>query len=106
LGIYNTLHTKAECPFCGHVADVEVQFRYGDIWLHKYKIGDFVIWDRNNCGVPGAKKIMAEGIFGKCVSCKSYVDCDVVIERDQITEVHPLDHDRLDSDPGFRVIEL
>jgi hypothetical protein len=72
---------------------VKVQFKFGETWQYEYNVNDVLRWGRNNVGVPGLAKVIADGVAEDCPSCgfreewKFYI----VIERDRITNVTPAD---------------
>lgn len=105
MSMYNTVTTKAACPFCGQKNMFCIQFKYGDCWLHEYKLGDVLIWDRNNIGLPGVHKVSVEANGGPCPNCGRDFMCNLIIESDQITELIPLAQDLFFTDPGYVVIE-
>lgn len=89
MGAFNTVRTRADCPRCCIATDVTVQFKYGDIYQHHYRVGDTLRWGGNDKGVPGTTCAVVNGIAETaCFNC-GYDDWYfyVFVERDIITSV-------------------
>jgi hypothetical protein len=106
MAAYNTLRAVAPCPNCGVSIEVEIQFRYGNVWQQEYKIGDVLRWGGNDVGVPGQNLVRVEGIAGPCPHCgTSDLEYDIVIEKDVIRAVEPVAGERTHSSAvGYTVI--
>jgi hypothetical protein len=90
MSAFNTVESLVACPSCGAARDFEVQFKFGDTWQHRYRIGDVVRWGGNNVGEPGHKEVLVEGIGGPCPTCcTEFLDFDVVIVDNRLAEVRP-----------------
>lgn len=107
MGAYNTVRGPSLCPRCGHSAEFEVQFKYGDTWQHSYRLGDRLRWGGNDIGVPGHKRVLVEGIGGPCGRCGAdNLDFDVVVKDDELLGIEPARSGRTNSGPeGYVVME-
>jgi len=88
------------------LVDVEIQFRYGDVWQHEYRVGDVLRWGGNDVGAPGQSMVRVEGIAGPCPSCGAAdLEYDILIEADVIRAVEPVGTKRAQpSAEGYTVI--
>ena len=68
---YNEVLRAGEevCPRCESKIDRLVQFKYGDIWQHRFAIGDRIRWGGNDVGEPGYELVVALGYPGECPVC-------------------------------------
>ena len=90
MSAFNIVKGRTSCPSCKHVAEFEVQFKYGDNWQHSYRLGDRLRWGGNDVGTPGRRRVLVEGIGGPCPHCKAdNLDFDVVIEHDELIGIEP-----------------
>lgn len=108
MGAFNTVSTKQACPSCKKVNEVDVQFKYGDTWQFKYRIGDKLRWGGNDVGAPGAKRVVLDAVMEDCPSCGAPGrDCEVWIEEDRITAVSPASgkYDFVKNHQSYIVIE-
>ena len=97
MGAYNPVRTKLTCPGCHEPAEVDVQFKYGETWLHSYKIGDALRWGGLQVGVPGASAVVVSGWTGaRCESCgrDNAWDLYVHVLNDAIRDVTVADGSR------------
>lgn len=64
--MFNSLHMGLVCAKCRE--EIELQFYYGNLSRHQYRIGDAVIWGKPQRGVPteGVVALQAAGSCGKC----------------------------------------
>lgn len=86
MGAYNTVTAKLICPRCGALNDAVVQFKLGQLWQHKYRIGDRLIVGKDAEASPGTT--CTDGIAeDPCVMCQFGLaneeewDCDVRVEN-------------------------
>ena len=94
MGAFNTVRVNARCTNCGDTVDQDVQFKFGDCWLHKYTVGDRLDWGGNDRGKPGLVKVLVPGMSEPCSSCAFLGNEFIVtIEHDVITAVEPLPED-------------
>ncbi|MBI3968722.1 MAG: hypothetical protein HY329_24060 [Chloroflexi bacterium] len=95
MGTFNELVTDAACPLCGRLSSFSVQFRYGQVWQHVYRLGDEVIWGDPSVGNPSLPRVLVEGIAGPCVACGAdFIEFDVLIADNKLLEVRPLGVER------------
>ena len=91
MGLFNTVETRVSCP-CGNEENLEVQFRYGDVYQHHYQVGDVIQWDpktpSTNVGAPGHSKVVVEG-FKLCPVCEAELEFEIWLEKDKIVAVKP-----------------
>lgn len=65
-----------------------VQFKYGDTWQHKYRIGENLQWGGNDIGSPGRRQVLVAGLAGPCPRCGADpIKCELVLESDSIKAV-------------------
>lgn len=86
MGLYSTIRTLLRCGQCGHEGEVEVQFKYGNLWAHEYTVGDAIIWGRTQVGDSSEVLVAAIGIAG-CPTCDQDVYFDVLIDCGRIRSV-------------------
>jgi len=44
--MFSAVRTDFVCPRCGQAQSGEVQFEYGNLYSHRYKVGDRLVWGR------------------------------------------------------------
>jgi hypothetical protein len=90
MGAFNTVTVDQKCNRCGQNTTIKVQFKYGDVWQHQYRIGDVIRWYKNNIGKPGYKHVVADAISEECPNCgNSNQNYEVWLENDRIVKVIP-----------------
>lgn len=106
MGLYNTVEISGTCPCSNDQVKLEVQFKYGDTYLHHYKIGDVIKWGGIDIGKPGRSKVFVDGVAG-CPGCDRDLDYEVWLESDKIVDVKPAtgDYDLASTDEEYIVIE-
>ena len=70
------------CQTCSKQVPLSVSFKYGNLWRHKYRIGDELVWCQvsewkpwmkieamKNVGDPKAEHVVVEGIAENCPEC-------------------------------------
>ena len=92
MGLFNTVTVDEVCENCHSAVNRRVQFKYGDVRLHQYRIGDSLEWDGNKIGRPGLKRVRVSGFPEQCPVCKFEPTTmyEVTIERDRIVSVRPV----------------
>lgn len=74
MGMYNTLFHSCQCPHCGDMVRMGIQFKYGSLHLIEYQLGDAIVWDGvRERGSKQEGAIDVPGI-GRCGSCSRYID--------------------------------
>jgi hypothetical protein len=63
------LSEREACPNCGSCIVRIVQFKYGEVWQHTYRVGDPLVWGENNIGAPGHHKVIASAHPEGCPVC-------------------------------------
>lgn len=106
MSAFNTVHAPVACPNCGAARDFEVQFKFGDTWQHRYRVGDVLRQGGNDVGDRGHKEVLVEGIGGPCPNCGTeFLDFDVLIVDNRVAEVRPATTPRPPGgDEGFVVV--
>lgn len=98
MGLFASVCASFECPSCRHSGDREVQFKFGDVWLPRYRIGDELRWDeregaprrRTNRGRRVDEQVLVTGRCDPCPSCGfAHGEAIVVIEGNRIVRVDP-----------------
>jgi hypothetical protein len=71
MGLFSVLTAPVTCHACQQIYEERIQFKFGDLWWHKYVLGDELVWDRNNEGEPGASHVVVLGIseLDACPRC-------------------------------------
>jgi hypothetical protein len=89
MGAFNEVHAAVPCPRCEETVETDVQFKYGAVVQHQYKVGDKIIWGANNVGMPGKELVVVDGEGTQCPKCGYDGDWPlyVTIERDVIRSV-------------------
>lgn len=91
MSAFNTVEAAVACPICGAYHHFEVQFKFGDTWQHRYRVGDMLRWGGNDVGERVVNEVIVEGIGGPCPSCcTEFLDFDVVIVDNRVAEVRPI----------------
>jgi hypothetical protein len=95
MGTFNTLHVAVTCSNCKTAYNDKIQFAYGDVWQHHYKVGDEILWDINNVGVRDANRAIVYGIseLDFCPICGISLDneYDIVVVDNRIVLVKPME---------------
>jgi hypothetical protein len=94
MGLYNIVDSAVAevCAACSSSILRSVQFRFGDAWLHAYRVGDEIRWGGNDEGRPGMALVVADGYGEPCPSCRHLptdARYEVWIRRDRIDSVRP-----------------
>jgi len=92
MGMFNILTADVACPQCGKTAEVRMQFKFGEKWLHEYRVGDQIRWGHRQDpdeGRPGLSKVAVDAIVDSEPACCGTEDFVVIVERDVITGVLP-----------------
>ena len=106
MGRCNTLFVESICSSCYSKTTLKIQFMYGEIWDHIYRLGDEIWWGTNNVGVPGEKQVVIDGEAEECDSCGETVDYLVFIEGDVIKSIRQNDGEyQFFGTEGFIVLE-
>ncbi|MBX3255087.1 MAG: hypothetical protein KF862_13170 [Chitinophagaceae bacterium] len=108
MSAFNTVKLIWKDPEFQRIYNIQVQFKYGDVWQHEYKVGDFLKWGANDLGDPSSKKVVVEGILEGDKLEENMPDLfDIIIENNQIKAVLPSSgkYDFLSTDNDFIVIE-
>ena len=86
MGLYSTIWAPLQCNCCGFESEVDVQFKYGNLWVHEYMVGDSIAWGRTQVGEPSEIRVAALGT-ASCPRCHEEACFDVIIERGRIKSV-------------------
>jgi hypothetical protein len=90
MGAFNTVTIDYKCQKCGQMISMIIQFKYGDVWQHQYRVGDMIKWNKNNVGEPGHKRVVIEAFSEDCPICGNLgQDFEVWLENDRIIDVKP-----------------
>ena len=87
MGLFNTVTAKVDCPRCRNPFEAEIQFFFGDLWNHRYAVGDEIhLGDGQDWA--SQRRVVAKGTARSCPSCKTrYLEFDVVIDKAVITAI-------------------
>jgi hypothetical protein len=95
MGTFNTLQIPVLCNNCNKTYTERIQFAYGDVWQHEYRIGDELIWDRNNVGVKHTKHVVIYGIseISLCPNCGIQLnnEYDIIAINNKIESIRPIE---------------
>ena len=86
--MYSTTRGSLACSSCGWSGEVEVQFTYGNLYAHDYRVGDAIVWGSTQVGDPSEKRVAAEGITS-CPGCRAEALFDVIIVDGTLEAVEP-----------------
>ena len=86
MGLFSTIKVAAKCSECCQIGVSEVQFKYGNLWIHEYGLGSEIVWGRTQVGDLREAKVAVEGI-GECSSCKVDLYFDIIVEAGVIQSV-------------------
>jgi hypothetical protein len=91
MGTFNILKDKRACSVCGNIVELSIQFKYGEVWLYTYTLGDEIKWGEKNIGSQDHKKVLVTGITEKCPACNtSGVEYEILVESNKIIAAKPL----------------
>jgi hypothetical protein len=88
MGLYSTIETNFQCSRCDWKGPIEVQFKYGNLWNHKYTIGSRIVWGRTQIGDPADRLVSVQGIAA-CPRCNLEIFFDILIEGGVIRAMTP-----------------
>lgn len=86
VGAYNRLIAQAQepCPQCGRQGDVAIQFKWGQCYLHNYRLGDALQWSDGTVdqplkgpldkGDPTVSEVRLPASAEPCAQCGSELD--------------------------------
>ena len=90
MSAYNTVGFSWENPKTKEMHNVLIQFKYGEVWQHAYKVGDALLWGNNDIGNPSAKKVVVEGVLeGDKLSNEMPEDFEIYIIDNKIESIKP-----------------
>lgn len=96
--IVNLLFLNSECPACGKFGLFALQFRYGDVWRHQYRLGDMIRFGKGqtDVGVAGISKVVVSAALNWCDHCQNHehrhcFDCYIFVENDKLVGFAPDD---------------
>ncbi|WP_328867194.1 hypothetical protein [Streptomyces sp. NBC_00304] len=71
MGVYDRLFVPRDspCPQCGSRADLVIQFHFGDVWLHRFRVGDTIAWSAGAKGSPRTGRFGIPGYPEWCEAC-------------------------------------
>jgi len=105
MGFFNTLQIYDNCPNCGKRVFLTIQFKYGENWMHDYKIGDDIIWGQSNIGEKLDNCILVSAISEECPICNECSDYIVKIEKNVIQQVYADKIQLSAKEEGYCIIE-
>ena len=95
---YNQLVMPDEeiCPNCGSRIVRKVQFKYGEVWQHKYRMGEKIRWGANDIGKSGHSRVVVSAHPEPCPACGDVPDTrdEISIENDVIVRVEQVPVDK------------
>jgi hypothetical protein len=93
VGAFNTVGSVSTCPQCLEEVPINVQFKYGSVWQHHYRIGDILRWGGNDRGQRGEVSVVVDAVAEACPNCGFDGDWDfyVFVTDGRITSVTPAD---------------
>ena len=97
MGMFNTVSAEAECPWCHQIGTYRIQFKYGEIGLSEYVLGETLKWDGkwSAVGRKDAHQVLVLGLAHACPHCQSSeedngIEFCILIEENILTSVFPL----------------
>ncbi|PCJ54382.1 MAG: hypothetical protein COA79_21940 [Planctomycetota bacterium] len=67
---FSKLYVEHKCPECKLKENFNIQFQYGELENHHYKLGSRVKWGENNKGKEDFQQVIVDGM-GTCSLCKA-----------------------------------
>ena len=110
MSIFNWIEIPEQCADCGTSIAREIQFKYGDVWSHKYQIGDELTWtqgSRTSVGYPGCAEVHLRGVAISCPSCGAeprFGYYRVLLRQDKIIKIEPVEEDFEFRERHFHVV--
>src|SRR5881296_365854 len=96
MSVYNSLLTRARCPWCGKQSDIKADFRFGLRDLREYRLGDKIVWEGRGVRTPSRRppggNYTAEA-YSECPNCGKPFWLRIVVQEDLIAEAQ-VDLDR------------
>ena len=90
MGAFNTVVVPWQLRPSDQELELRVQFKYGDVWQHEYRIGDELRWGGNDVGLRGAKRVVVDGVVEHPHPRRGVPeDFEVHIVNNRIKEVRP-----------------
>lgn len=109
MGLFNTVYADLTCPSCKAQAKFAVQFKFGECWNYRYRVGDSIQWSgrRNDDGTRDYKRVVVDAEGEDCPRCGYRGDfpCEVFIEEDRIVDVKASEQYRFLGTDGYIVLE-
>jgi hypothetical protein len=108
MSAYNTIIFPWKDPESNKSYDLLIQFKYGEVWQHEYKVGDLLKWGANDVGDHSAKKVVVEGVLeGEKLTDKMPEDFEIYIVNNKIENVLPSTHnyDFSKTDNDYLILE-
>jgi len=109
---FNILIAEIRCPDCSKDHEARIQFKFGNTWQLKYRIGDTIKWGGNDIGSPDLKKVKVYGIIESttCPFCNRdniAEEYDIFIKENVIINVSAIESikDYLDGNGEYVVLE-
>jgi hypothetical protein len=98
MGMFNTVVAEAECPWCRQISTYSIQFKYGELGLYDYLLGETLKWGEKGYDEEGRKdvhQVLVRGLGGSCRYCGSReedngIEFCVLIEENVLKSVFPL----------------
>ena len=94
MGLFNELFTVRECPRCKKVSPIVVEFKFGDVNLHKYLIGEQLRLTEKSHGQE-SHFFQGNG-YAVCFNCEKDFWVKILVENHILVAV---EHDK--SKSGF-----
>ena len=66
LARFNTVYIQVNCISCGEAIKLGIQFRYGEVLQHNYRLNDRLSWGYNNVGQSHLGTVLADGTPCRC----------------------------------------
>lgn len=73
MGMFNTVSAESECPWCHQIGTYRIQFKYGELELHEYVLGERLKWSGkgSDMGREDAHQVLVLGLSDACSHCSS-----------------------------------
>lgn len=83
---------------------MEIQFKYGDVWQHIYRVGDELSWGGNDIGERSAGTVVAYGVpYEDVAGLPEYFEVHIVGNR--IGKVIPWQEIICWGDKTYKIID-
>jgi hypothetical protein len=89
MGAFNTVIVDWQDAATHERRTLHVQFKYGDVWQHQYKVGDVLKWGGNDIGERGARRVVVDAVLDGPEPGHIPTEFEIYIVNGAIADVRP-----------------